>query len=196
MKVLSFSPNPSRDRTKKLFPRRSLLSLKYDCLWLIETGVVRTRTIQEDGTSVTLGLWGSGDVVGRILHKSDTYSMECLTSVVATLLPKDRWHEFTEAMILHIQHSGELMEIIRCRQAESSILRLLAWLGNRFGEEVKEGKLIDLRLTHQDIADLLGITRVTVTRLINTFEKQGIIQRVQRQLLLPNDQLPFWHYEI
>lgn len=196
MKVLSFSPNPSKNRPKELFPRRSLLSPKYDCLWLIETGVVRTRIIQEDGNYVTLGLWGSGDVVGRILHKSDTYSMDCLTPVTATLIPKDRWHEFTEAMIHHIQHSGELMEIIRSRQAESSILRLLAWLGNRFGQEVEAGKLIDLRLTHQDIADLLGITRVTVTRLLKTFEQQGIIQRVERQLILSNDQLPFWHYEI
>ncbi len=184
------------DRTKQLFPRRSLLSPRHDYLWVIQSGVVRTRCIQEDGNIVTLGLWGSGDVVGRILHKSNSYAMECLTPVVASLIPKDRWHEFTEAMIHHIQHSGELMEIIRCRQAESSILRLLNWLGNRFGQKVEEGQLIDLRLTHQDIADLLGITRVTVTRLLKTFEQQGIIQRVQRQLILSNDQLPFWHYEI
>ncbi|HBE20563.1 MAG TPA: Crp/Fnr family transcriptional regulator [Cyanobacteria bacterium UBA11149] len=196
MKVLSFSPNPPMDRTKQLFPRRSLLSPRHDYLWVIQSGVVRTRCIQEDGNIVTLGLWGSGDVVGRILHKSNSYAMECLTPVVASLIPKDRWHEFTEAMIHHIQHSGELMEIIRCRQAESSILRLLNWLGNRFGQKVEEGQLIDLRLTHQDIADLLGITRVTVTRLLKTFEQQGIIQRVQRQLILSNDQLPFWHYEI
>jgi DNA-binding transcriptional regulator YhcF (GntR family) len=37
---------------------------------------------------------------------------------------------------------------------------------------------------------------VTVTRLLNAFEKQGIIQRIQRQFIVVHDQLPFWHYKI
>lgn len=113
-----------------------------------------------------------------------------------TLLPARSWQQATEAMILHIQHSGELIEILHCRQAEVSLLRLFAWLAKRFGQEVEQGKLIDLRLTHQDIAELIGLTRVTVTRLLNEFEKQGIIQRVQRQFIILHEQSPFWHYEI
>jgi CRP-like cAMP-binding protein len=56
--------------------------------------------------------------------------------------------------------------------------------------------LIDLRLTHQDIAEIIGSTRVTVTRLLNAFEKQGIIQRMQRRFIVLHDQPNFWHYEI
>lgn len=99
-------------------------------------------------------------------------------------------------MILHIQRSCELMEIMHCRQAESTILKLLAWLAKRFGQEVKQGKLIELRLTHQDIADLVGLTRVTVTRLLSDLEKQGMIQRQERYFIVLQDQSPFWHYEI
>lgn len=178
------------------FARRSLLPLKHDALWLLKTGVVRTLTELEDGTSITLGLWGPGDIVGRVLSRADPYEIECLTPVEATLLPDYSWHEATKAMILHIQRSGELIEILQCRHAESSLLRLFAWLAKRFGQEVEQGQLIDLRLTHQDIADLLGLTRVTVTRLLKDLEKQGIIQRVQRQFIVVHDQPPFWHYEI
>jgi CRP-like cAMP-binding protein len=88
------------------------------------------------------------------------------------------------------------MEILHHKQAESSLLRLLAWLANRFGQEVEQGQRIALRLTHQDIADLIGLTRVTVTRLLNDFERQGIIQRKERQFIVLHDRLPFWHYEI
>lgn len=77
-----------------------------------------------------------------------------------------------------------------------ALLRLFGWLAKRFSQEVEQGKLIALRLTHQDIAEIIGSTRVTVTRLLNTFEKQGIIQRVQRHFIVLHDQLPFWHYEI
>lgn len=196
MIVSPLSPHRSTDQTGYSFDRRSLLPLRRDSLWLLETGVVRTLTMLEDGTSIILGLWGPGDVVGRVLCNANPYQIECLTPVEATLLPAHSWHQATDAMILHIQRSGELIEILNCRHAESSLLRLFAWLAKRFGQEVEQGQLIDLRLTHQDIADLIGLTRVTVTRLLNDFEKQGIIQRVQRQFIVLHDQAPFWHYEI
>jgi len=88
------------------------------------------------------------------------------------------------------------MEILHCRSVESSLLQLFGWLAKRFGQEVERGQLIDLRLTHQDIAELIGSTRVTITRLLNDLEKQGIIKRVQRQFIVLHDQPPFWHYEI
>ncbi len=196
MVVSPLSLHQVTEPTYSSFNRRSFLPLKPDTLWLLKTGVVRTLTILEDGNSIILGLWGPGDVVGRVLPKANPYQIECLTPVKATLLPTHRWHEATQAMILHVQRSGELMEILHCRNAASSLLRLLSWLAKRFGQEVEQGQLIDLRLTHQDIADLIGLTRVTVIRLLSDLEKQGIIQRVQRQFIVLHDQSPFWHYEI
>ena len=196
MTVFPLSANRSTAQTGYSFARRSLLPLRRDALWVLETGVVRTLTMLEDGTSIILGLWGPGDVVGRVLSKADPYQIECLTPVEATLLPDHSWHQATEAMIMHIQRSEELIEIMHCRHAETSILRLLAWLAKRYGQEVEQGQLIDLRLTHQDIADLIGLTRVTVTRLLNEFVNQGIIQRQERQFIILHDQQPFWHYEI
>lgn len=179
--------------TVSKFARRNFLPTRD--VWQIETGVVRTQTVLEDGNSITLGLWGAGDIVG-ILCNANPDQIECITTVEATLIPAHRWHELTPAMILHIQRSVELIEILHYRQAESSVLQLFAWLAKRFGQEVERGRLIDLRLTDQDIADILGLTRVTVSRLIVNLEKQGMIQRQQRHLIVSHDQLPFWHYEI
>lgn len=178
------------------FTRRSFLPTPHDFLWKIETGVVRTLTLLQDGTSVALGLWGADDIVGRVLSKANPYQIECLTPVQATIVPKQDWYEVTEAMISHIQQSGELMEILHCRQAEASLLRLFSWLAQKFGQQTQRGKRIDLRLTHQDIAELTGLTRVTVTRLLKDLETQGLIQRQKRSFIVLHDQSPFWHYEI
>lgn len=178
------------------FTRRSFLPLRQDSVWLLQTGIVRTLTVLEDGTSVTLGLWGTGDIVGRALSQADPYQIETLTPVEATLIYKQNWHEVTEAMLLHIQRSEQFIEILHYRQAESTLLQLFGWLAKRFGYQVQAGQRIDLRLTHQDIADLIGLTRVTVTRLLKAFERQGIIQRQERQFIVMQDQAPFWHYEI
>ncbi len=102
MTVSLFSSNRYAELTLSRFARRSFLPLRSDALWLIKTGVVRTLTLLEDGNCSTLGLWGAGDVVGKVLSSAETYQIECLTPVEATLLQKERWHEVTEAMILHI----------------------------------------------------------------------------------------------
>lgn len=186
----------SADRKLSRFARRSLLPLGENYLWKIESGVVRTLTWLEDGTTITLGLWGVGDVVSRVLSKAEPYQMECLTPVEATILPVDRWHQVNEALISHIQQFQEFLEILHCRSVDASLLRLLNWLAKKFGHAVERGQLINLRLTHQEIAEIIGTTRVTVTRVLNEFEHQGIIKRLPRKFIVLHEQQPFWHYEI
>jgi CRP-like cAMP-binding protein len=43
------------------------------------------------------------------------------------------------------------------------------------GEHVPEGVLLKLRLTHQNIADMTGLTRETVTRVIDKWKKSGLL---------------------
>lgn len=189
------SPQMADFKTRK-FARRSQLPLAQDYLWQIETGVVRTLTWLEDGTTVTLGIWGPGDVVSRVLSSADPYEMECLTNVEATVLPLDRWHIVNEAIILHVHQLQEFLEILHCRTVDGSLLRLLTWMAKKFGQEVERGSMVELHLTHQEISEIIGTTRVTVTRLLNTFERQGLIKRLPRKLMVMHEQQPFWHYEI
>ncbi len=186
----------SADFKRSHYARRCLLPSSREYLWQIETGAVRTLTLLEDGTTVTLGIWGVGDVVGQVLSKTETYQMECLSPVEITRIPLDRWHLVNEVLIRHIQQCQEFLEILHYRSIDVSLLRLLGWLAKKFGHEVKQGQLIDLHLTHQEIAEIIGTTRVTVTRLLNEFEKQGIIERLSRKRIVLQEKQPFWHYEI
>jgi CRP-like cAMP-binding protein len=177
------------------FTARSVLPQKQDKLWRIESGVVRVVTWLESGTVVTLGLWGPGDMVGKALSKADPYQVECLTAVEATLFPLDAWQGRAETLLSQVQQTEELLIIRSYRRADVMLVKLLSWLGNRFGRAVDQGKLIDLRLTHQDIAELLGTTRVTITRLFSQLEQQGLIERLPlHRVVLREEEI--WHYEI
>lgn len=178
------------------FERRSRLPARRDYFWRIQSGVVRTLTCLENGSYVTLGLWGSGDVVSPILAKADPYQIECLTPVEATLLSLERYECVNEALIRQFQQLQAFIEILHCRPVDVSLLRLLSWLAKKFGREVEKGHLIDLRLTHQEIAEILGITRVTVTRVLREFEQQGAIARLPHKFIVVRDRDPFWCYEI
>ena len=66
------------------------------------------------------------------------------------------------------------------------LTKLLVWLAQKFGTQVLQGVLINLRLTHQELADMIGSTRVTVTRLLNQLDKEKIIVRPCRFSIIVN----------
>ncbi|MDK3158111.1 Crp/Fnr family transcriptional regulator [Kamptonema cortianum] len=177
------------------FSRRSLIPLYHQRAWKIEVGIVRTLTWLEDGTVVPLGIWGSEDIVGGSLSQTSPYQIEALTDVkVRPLLLKD-WQPSQEMFLNYLQHTQELMMIRSNRRAEDTLLKLLNWLANKFGSEVGNGYLINCKLTHQDLAEFSGLTRVTVTRILSQLEQQGLIHRTSRQLVVIKDE-EVWHYQI
>ncbi|HLO83962.1 MAG TPA: Crp/Fnr family transcriptional regulator [Nostocaceae cyanobacterium] len=186
---------PSTQNLRHYFTRRSPLPEDKNVLWHIDNGFVKTFTYLEDGTTVALGLWGPGDVVGNGLSKITPYQIECLTKVEATTLPFEQGTQLTETLFNHLQQAEELMVIRSHRKVESMLIQLLAWLSKKFGSEVEKGRLIDMRLTHEDLAELIGSTRVTITRVLGQLENEGLIDRLSlHRIILKEEEV--WYYEI
>jgi len=180
---------------RQKFSLRSPLPARQHSVWKIEVGVVRTFTILEDGMAITTGLWGPGDVIGRRLSTVEPYHIECLTPVEASPIFLESSQLLGEWLMAHLQQAEALMVIRSYRRVDTMLIKLLGWLAKRFGRAVEADSLIDLRLTHQDFAELLGTTRVTVTRILGQFEEQGLIQRLSLHRILLRER-DFWHYEI
>ena len=181
--VLTNTPVPIGFR-QRTFNRLEVISLQPNILLRIERGTVRTLTWNQEGTTVTLGYWSAGDVVGQPLCGVQPYQMQCLTSVEASYIPSHEWGQALDAIFRHTQQAEELFCIVRQERIQLRLLQLLIWLARKFGCAVEQGQLIELRLTHQDIAEAIGSTRVTVTRLLKQFEQEGIIHRSRRHFIL------------
>lgn len=169
------------------FKRRDLIPSQHSLLWQIDIGVVRTFTWNEVGTPITLGYWGPGDVVGQPLSRLNPYQIECLTSVEVRIVPADLWHQVLDTILFHVQQVEELLSIVHGETIYLRLQQFLIWLAQKFGRQVEQGQLIDLRLTHQELAEVIGTTRVTVTRLLKQFERDGIISRPHRNFIVLHD---------
>ncbi len=169
---------------QRLLSRRDLIAPQEDVLWLIQRGAVRTLTWNESGTCITLGYWGPGDVVGHPLSRLKPYEIECLTNVEITILPSDMWYQALDVLLLHIQQSEELLSIVHRKPVSLRLWQFLVWLSQKFGRDVDQGRLIDLRVTQQEMAEVINTTRVSVTRLLQQFEEEGILLRHQRRFII------------
>ena len=73
--------------------------------------------------------------------------------------------------------------------ADKRLLCLLAWIGRRFGQVSSRGyrlSLKDMNLTHKALADLCGLTRVTVKKMLNSSRSDWVLQQVSKDdLLIP-----------
>ena len=157
------------------FQHRQLLPVEQHQLWQIKHGMVRTLTWDQDGTISTLGLWGVGDILGPSLFAADPYQIECLGDVQASPLPND-YGSYTHAMFSHLYQMETLLKIAHVRSIGHRLWQLLVWLDQRFGQDVEGGRLIDLPMTHQDLAETIGSSRVTVTRMLNVLKREGVLQ--------------------
>ena len=188
-------PTRNFDETSRyVFSRRSHLPNRSNALWKIETGIVRTVTWLEDATIITLGLWGPGDTIGLPISNCDPFQIECLTQVQATLLSAESCLN-QELLLDRIQQLEEFMVMRSYKKVDFMLYKLLNWLAKKFGSEVEQGHLIDMNLTHQDLAEIIGTSRVTITRTLGMFEQQGLIERLPLHRTIVRS-AEVWHYEI
>ncbi|MGD1861760.1 MAG: Crp/Fnr family transcriptional regulator [Leptolyngbyaceae cyanobacterium] len=168
------------------FRRREYMPLREGVLWQIRVGIVRLLTIGEEGSLITLGFWGAGDLVGHPLARIQPCQIECLTNVEAMRLEIGQCGNLQQVMLTHIAQMQELIRI-RHGQIAKRLQLLLTWLATKFGSPTEQGHLINLRLTHQQIAEAIGTSRVTVTRLLLELERNNCIGYSGQQCIILHD---------
>ncbi|NEQ27155.1 MAG: Crp/Fnr family transcriptional regulator [Microcoleus sp. SIO2G3] len=174
-----FSPS-----LKQTFKRGNLIPQEQHCLWRIEQGIVRTTLCSEEGVLIISGYWGANDVIGQLFSCANDQQFECLTAVEISPILSRFWHEEFDAVCRHAQQTEELLRIVQQQRVYQRLLQLFVWFARKFGAPVEQGVLIDLLLSHQELAETIGTTRVTVTRVVQQLEQEGIITRLNRKYVL------------
>jgi CRP/FNR family transcriptional regulator len=91
----------------------------------------------------------------------------------------DRFPSLMHCMALQLgdrmKSSYDSLKNIALERVEARIAALLLKLAGKVGVETGEGLLIDMRLTKQDVADMVGTTVETSIRTFSKFKKQGLV---------------------
>lgn len=163
-------------------------------LFIIDEGQVRAFVAGPNGRDLTLGTYGPGEYVGEMSLDGGPRSASIITvaptrcSIIdrAALLAHIRSHpEFALAMMMRL--------IARTRLATESAggLALLdvygrvrALLEKEAVPDTDGSRLIDTRLTHQDIASRVGASREMVSKVLKDLARGGYITVENRQIRL------------
>jgi CRP-like cAMP-binding protein len=91
--------------------------------------------------------------------------------------------------------SGRLMKVERelgdfsHTWSYNRLAKVLLQLSKEHGVETPQGTRIELRQAHEDLANLIGTTRETVTTQLNKFQCMGFLHRENRRLMVKRPRL-------
>jgi len=183
----------------KMYPKHQLIHYEGDPLsyiYLIKKGFVKAYTILDSGDTRTLLLMGAGDIFPIAFSDSMNwdnfkirYFYQSLTDTELMVLPSQTFKERIEkdknmavTYMSYLAASNEAiinqLEVMKNKKAIDKVGLLLPYLISKAGHQIRPGVYqLELKLSHQEMADLSGVTRETTTTLIKQLEKLGIIDQ-------------------
>ncbi len=186
----------------KRFKKNEIILFEEDTnayMYAILSGRVKVYRSTEDGKEIILAVHKEGDFFGEmslIDRKTSPATVVALSDSIIALLSREdffsliRTHPgLLEQLLLilcgRLRDSWQKMEMLNFKNAAQRVKILFLMLIRDHGKEQSKGDvLLDIKLTHQDIADMTGLTRETVTRVLDRWQRDGEIEVKRGKLFL------------
>lgn len=164
--------------------------------FIVQSGSLKLYAIDNDGNERVVGFCSEGDIfpLSWLLggSRSALFYYETITEAQLIPLSREEIHsnqavaERTQAALVRDTGSSLLRNLaLQQSNATNKILYLFYYLAIRHGKEVGTGLFnLGLPLTHQLIADNLGLTRETVASEMSKLKKAGVVVYRRKQYVV------------
>jgi len=178
-----------------------------DGLLAILKGRIKISTLSAEGREVVLNIMGPGELFGEIAlidgkaRTADATVMEDAELVVIDardFLPfiESRPQIASRLLIMlcdRVRWVNDLYEDAVFRHLPARLAKHLIRLGETFGAEGDEGLTIGIKLSQQDLGNLMGATRESVNKQMRAWVTDGVISVDQGRITIRDrDQLALY----
>ena len=160
-------------------------------IWIVVKGLIKLRAPRSDGDESILGFVGPNQVFGEAFSLIDDCSPFALVDCELLHFTSEEISNSPPLALailesLSLRHrSTELnLTVLLEKTAEERVKAFLELIATDFGKPVEEGLMIDFSITHQDIANAVGLTRVTITRILSQLKKTGWLRKLDGGFLV------------
>jgi CRP/FNR family transcriptional regulator, cyclic AMP receptor protein len=182
---------------KRTYPRNTILISKGDAtdhLFVILSGKLKVTIADDSGKEIIISLLGAGDYFGEIAvidGESRTATIATTEASEVLTIARDEFHRvlksspelmFDLLIILarKVRIATEKLESLAFDDVYGRLVKLLTQLAkprdNRW--------IVEERLTHKDIADMIGSSREMVSRIMKALAMGGYISTDKKRITI------------
>jgi len=162
-----------------------------DALYFIRDGMVKVSMYFPNGKEMILGILGQYDIFGELLllnSERRPNQAEAVTDTTLIVMPEQDFQKllteqpqiamkFIRVMSTRLWQAQQFQAEVGAFDAPERLANLLLRLAQDFGVEGERGTIIDLSLTQQDLAKMIGATRETVSHSLARLLEYGAVRR-------------------
>lgn len=155
-----------------------------DALYIVRVGYVKIYRVAEDGREKTLALLSNGEFFGEMALLDEEPRSAVAETLESTTLYILHRNDFRRLLAESASMSLQILRVLtrRLRQTNAQVTdlvfkdvrsrvgRALLDLAKRHGVAIEAGSKVALKLTHQELANLVGTARETVSRILAEFQ--------------------------
>lgn len=204
--------DPTQDKLKNFFLQFNALNYKKgevmlragdlpQGIYYLKKGFAKLTSVSQEGKELTLVVYRAGDffpVVWTFFGKrASIYSLATLTECQVIRAQREIFMDFimnntdvllevTKHIITRFQVALRRMEYLTFGKASAKVASILLICGRDFGRQINGQIEIQIPLTHKDVANLVGVTRETVSVELKKFDRRGLIDYNQKLIIIKN----------
>jgi CRP/FNR family transcriptional regulator len=167
--------------------------------YLLLNGRVKLYRVSSIGKEVTQWFCFPGEAFGlselQATNQQSIYAQCCEQSEVLTI-PLNKFNHFIkqspeialqiiEQLSTRLKITGDTLLNLTSDNVKTRLIKLLMRLNMRFGIEHKNGVLINVAITHKEIADMIGACRQSVTSALSELKASGDIAIIKHHFFIP-----------
>ncbi|PYQ12701.1 MAG: Crp/Fnr family transcriptional regulator [Acidobacteria bacterium] len=189
---------------RKRYPKDTVIFFENeegDFFFTILEGRVKVTILGDDGREVILSVLGPGDFFGEMALLDNEPRSATAIAVEETELLSLHRNDFQTVLNDNRSITTALIRVLsaRLRRANHQIstlalldvygrvARVIVDMAREEGKRLRDGRIAFRRATHQEIANRIGTTRETVTRMLKDLERQGLIHVEGKEIVVQPD---------
>jgi len=158
-------------------------------MYIILFGKVKAVRMTEDGKEIILAVHQAGEFFGEmslIDGKTTPASVISTEDSLIAIIAKNDFYSILSAhnkvmisllkiFCTRLRKCWDTIQLLNFNNASQRTKMLFLMLSDEYGEKSSEGVTLNIKLTHQDIAEMTGMTRESVTRILDKWKNSGEI---------------------
>ncbi|TDO94419.1 CRP/FNR family transcriptional regulator [Halanaerobium saccharolyticum] len=167
-----------------------------DKFFIIREGQVKLTKMIKNGDEQILNIFSNNDIIAEIIaFDKGNYPASAVTMTDTEVIVFDQ-SELENLILKHpsigikllremsgrLRRAQQNVRDLALKDSSARVAGLLIFLAEKYGKKKKNKVVLDISLTQQELASMIGSSRETVSRVLGKFESEGLIKTSRKKI--------------